>query len=293
MEKKKSMFQSTLSSIIFGIIVAMVIYFGLNLTNYKEYRANARIIASSVEDTDTENVGQSFAKTIDSKAIKTRTLENLEIDWPISKLDSKVKISAMEGSDAIDIIVTDTNKLRAEDLADEYADLAVTVINNIYNKGASVESYSYTLARPIDNSIKYASYGGLAGFILYLLISLVGVTRYNNRLEKNEKKAYEKKEKRVKKQVQKNAEAIKKEENKTREPEKEDLARTQAQRPVRESDLEEDLGQTRKIDSEDIRKAKEDLEEKSQIKEDIEKKSKAKLEVLGKLPKYETGALDV
>nr|WP_072537989.1 hypothetical protein [Anaerococcus mediterraneensis] len=293
MEKKKSMFQATLSSIIFGIIVAMVIYFGLNFANYKEYRANARIIASSVEDTDTENLGHTFAKTIDSKAIKTRTLENLEIDWPISKLDSKMKITAMEGSKAIDISVTDTKKLRAEDLADEYADLAVTVINNIYNTGASVESYSYTLARPIDNSIRYASYGGLAGFVLYLLVSLVSVTRYNSKLEKKENKAYEKKEKKVKKQVEKNARAIEKQENKTSEPEKEDLAKTQGQRPLRESDLEEDLGETRKIDSEDIRKAKEDLEEKSQIKEDVEKKSKAKLEVLGKLPKYEIGALDV
>ena len=95
------------------------------------------------------------------------------------------------------------------------------------------------------------------------------------------------------KQVKKNAKTIEKEENKTREPEKEDLASTQAQRPLKDSDLEEDLGQTRKIDSEDIRKVKEDLEEKSQNKEDIEKKSKAKLEVLGKLPKYEIGALDV
>lgn len=298
MENKKSMFQATLSSIIAGIIVAMLVYFGLNFAGFKEYRASTKLVTSSVENLDEANSANDFANVINSNAIKQRTLDNLKIDWSLSKLDSKMKIKALDNSAVVDISVTDTNKLRAEDLADEYADLSATVINNIYNTGANVMEYSYENAKAIDNSLTYAGIAGGIGFLLYLLGSFVSVKRYNSKLIKQEKKDYKQKEKRVKKQVEKNKKEIKKQEEI-----KEEIKEETFTQPIEKiEEIEEDFGETRKIDRSAIDLAKEAVDEQEDEGEEIvlasplrEEASKAssKLEILGKLPKYKIGDLDV
>lgn len=322
MENRKSKFTAFLSSIIAGIIVAMVVYFGLNFAGYKEYRASAKLVTTSVENLNEENPAASFAGTLNSKAIKARTLENLEINWPESKLDSKLSLTPIANSPIIEISVTDTNKLRAEDLADEYADLSVTVINNIYNTGANVMEYAYQNANVVDNTIKYATYAGLAGFLIYLIISLVNVSRYNNKLRKNKAKDYKKKEKKAKDQVEKNKEEIAKEElldedfdyeeDDDFEEEKQEASpqafedfgekvevkeETRPLDPVTE-EAHEDFASTRKIDKADIDKARQIDEQKAEEvrkarEESKEEKDANKLEILGKLPKYQRGALDV
>ena len=312
MENRKSKFTAFLSSIIAGIIVAMVVYFGLNFAGYKEYRASAKLVTTSVENLNEENPAATFAGTLNSKAIKARTLENLKIDWPESKLDSKLSLTPIASSPIIEISVTDTNKSRAEDLADEYADLSVTVINNIYNTGANVMEYAYQNANVVDNTIKYATYAGLAGFLIYLIISLVSVSRHNHKLKKNK----------AKNQVEKNKEEIEEEEileedvdfegdddfdEKIEEESPEVLKDLEDEIEVKEEtrpleqvseEAGEDFAATRKIDKADIDKARQideaKAEEVDKLDEVIEEeKGGNKLEILGKLPKYQRGALDV
>ena len=98
MENRKSKFTAFLSSIIAGIIVAMVVYFGLNFAGYKEYRASAKLVTTSVENLNEENPAATFAATLNSKAIKARALENLKINWPESKLDSKLSLTPIANS---------------------------------------------------------------------------------------------------------------------------------------------------------------------------------------------------
>ncbi len=316
MENKKSKFTAVLSSIIAGIIVAMVVYFGLNFAGFKEYRASAKIVTTSVENLNEENPAEGFADVLNSKAIKERTLENLKIDWPLSKLDNKLGLKPIETSPIIEISVTDTNKLRAEDLADEYAELSVTVINNIYNTGANVMEYSYQNAAAIDNTLNYATYAGLAGFLIYLIISLVGVARHNHKLDKKNKKDYKKEEIKASEQVKKNKEAIEKEEDNFDNDYEEDIdydidnienledeeemasnnfedskEETRPLESVKEEEVE-DLSATKKIDTNDIAMAENSI--KSDKNDTTIADGKAnKLEILGKLPKYQRGALDV
>lgn len=324
MENRKSKFTAFLSSIIAGIIVAMVVYFGLNFAGYKEYRASAKLVATSVENLNEKNPAATFAGTLNSKAIKARTLENLKINWPESKLDSKLSLTPISSSPIIEISVIDTNKLRAEDLADEYADLSVTVINNIYNTGANVMEYAYQNASVVDNTIKYATYAGLAGFLIYLIISLVSVSRYNHKLKKTKAKDYKKEEKKAKNQVKKNKELIEEEEDQILEDEvdfeddvdfdseieeespevlkdlEDEIEVKEETRPLEQVSEEagEDFSATRKIDKADIDKARQideaKAEEVDKLDEVIEEeKGGNKLEILGKLPKYQRGALDV
>lgn len=315
MENKKSKFTAVLSSIIAGIIVAMVVYFGLNFAGFKEYRASAKIVTTSVENLNEENPAEGFADVLNSKAIKERTLENLKIDWPLSKLDNKLNLKPIETSPIIEISVKDTNKLRAEDLADEYAELSVTVINNIYNTGANVMEYSYQNAASIDNTLNYATYAGLAGFLIYLIISLVGVARHNHKINKKNKKDYKKEEIKASEQVKKNKEAIEKEEDNFENDYEEDIdydndnidnfeeeeiesnnfesikEETRPLETVKEEEVE-DLSATKKIDANDIAMAENSV--KSNGKDQTIADGKAnKLEILGKLPKYQRGALDV
>lgn len=321
MENRKSKFTAFLSSIIAGIIVAMVVYFGLNFAGYKEYRASAKLVTTSVENLNEENPAATFAATLNSKAIKARALENLKINWPESKLDSKLSLTPIANSPIIEISVTDTNKLRAEDLADEYADLSVTVINNIYNTGANVMDYAYQNANVVDNTIKYATYAGLAGFLIYLIISLVSVSRYNHKLKKTKAKDYKKEEKKAKDQVKKNKELIEEEEdqileedvdfvddldfdreNEEKSPEvlEEEVEVKEETRPLDQVSEEagEDFAATRKIDKADIDKARQIDEVKAEEVDKLEEVSEEeasgnKLEILGKLPKYQRGVLDV
>lgn len=322
MENRKSKFTAFLSSIIAGIIVAMVVYFGLNFAGYKEYRASAKLVTTSVENLNEENPAASFAATLNSKAIKARALENLKINWPESKLDSKLSLTPIASSPIIEISVTDTNKLRAEDLADEYADLSVTVINNIYNTGANVMEYAYQNASVVDNTIKYATYAGLAGFLIYLIISLVSVSRYNHKLKKSKNKNYKKEEKKAKDQVKKNKELIEEEEALEEDVDFEDDvdfdSEIEQESPEVLEDLDEevevkeetrpldqvieeageDFAATRKIDKTDIDKARQIDEAKAEEVDKLEEVSEEekdanKLEILGKLPKYQRGALDV
>ena len=316
MENKKSKFTAVLSSIIAGIIVAMVVYFGLNFAGFKEYRASAKIVTTSVENLNEENPAEGFADVLNSKAIKERTLENLKIDWPLSKLDNKLNLKPIETSPIIEISVKDTNKLRAEDLADEYAELSVTVINNIYNTGANVMEYSYQKAAAIDNTLNYATYAGLAGFLIYLIISLVGVARHNHKLDKKNKKDYKKEEIKASEQVKKDREAIEKEEDNFDNDYEEDIdydidniedledeeemasnnfedsgEETRPLEAVKEEEVE-DLSATKKIDTNDIAMTENSI--KSDKNDTTIADGKAnKLEILGKLPKYQRGALDV
>lgn len=314
MENKKSMFQATLSSIIAGIIVAMLVYFGLNFAGFKEYRASAKLVTTSVENLNDTNSAGEFAGVINSNAIKQRTLDNLKIGWPLSKLDSRINIKALDNSAVIDISVKDTNKLRAEDLADEYADLSATVINNIYNTGASVMEYSYGNAKAVDNTLFYAAIAGGLGFLFYLLGSFVSVKRYNSKLKdkqgNKQTKEKKKKEKRVKKQVEKNKKEIEKQEaeeiiekEEPKEEIKEEVKEEAFTQPIEKlEEIEEDLGETRKIDRSAIDMAREAVDAAEEEEEEIildpalkkeVSKSSSKLEILGKLPKYKKGDLDV
>ena len=348
MENRKSKFAAFLSSIIAGIIVAMIVYFGLNIVGFSEYKANAKLVTTSVENLSEENPAESFAPTLNSNAIKERTLENLKIDWPVSKFDNKLSLTPIKSSAIIDISVVDNNKQRAEDLADEYADLSATVLNNIYNSGANVMEYSYQNARTIDNTLKYAIYAGLAGFLLYLVISLISVNRHNSKLEKQLGVDKKKDKEKTKKQIKKNKKAIAEKEEKQekiesptekqektdiedelrdKKPEKEikEEKAKESTRPLDPIDrISDDVFATRKIDSEDIEAymAKED--ENLNLNEDVDQDNddnfdenqnendsfeemaikdsevnqgeadkSNKLEILGKLPKYKRGALDV
>lgn len=183
MKEKRSLFSAIPAGLICGILAAVIFYFALSYSSFNEYRAKSKIITTGIENVN-ENAGDTstYAATINSNKIKKTVLDNLGIDMSLGMLDAKLSIEPIEGSSVVDIVVTDTNKLRAEDIADEYADLAVRVIGNIYGTDAQVMEYAYESAGRVNNGKTYASIVGLGVFIIASLIGMIKVNSFNNKV---------------------------------------------------------------------------------------------------------------
>lgn len=192
MKEKRSLFSAIPAGLICGILAAVIFYFALSYSSFNEYRAKSKIITTGIENVN-ENAGDAstYAATINSNKIKKTVLDNLGIDMSLGMLDAKLSIEPIEGSSVVDIVVTDTNKLRAEDIADEYADLAVRVIGNIYGTDAQVMEYAYESAGRVNNGKTYASIVGFGVFIIASLIGMIRVNSFNNKVLLAKKEAAE------------------------------------------------------------------------------------------------------
>lgn len=271
MENKKSVFTAIPSAIIFGIIIGMITYFGLNFGGYKEYQAQSKVVTTNIENiNDASATSATYAATINSPKIKQKTLETLGIGWNTSKLDNKLEIKPVENSSIIDIVVTDTNKLRAEDLADQYADYTVRVLNNIYNSGAKVMEYSYGSASILDNTLRYGIFAGSIAFLLWTIIDMIHISNANKKIE-SDLKSPANNVKEVREVEDKPVKKGKKVKTKN--------TNTKKQAPSKVTSYEAES--TKSLDKDEIAKAS-----KPSV-------SSSKYEVLGRIPPYEKGDLDV
>lgn len=301
MKEKRSLFSAIPLGLICGIVAAVLFYFALRYSDFNEYKAKSKIITTSLEevekDTDESSV---YAATINSNKIKKAVLDNLGIDMSLGILDTKLSIDPIEKSPIIDIVVVDTNRQRAEDLADEYADLSVRVINNIYGKDAQVMEYSYQAAGRVNNGYMYAAIVAAAVFILVSLINMIRINSYNNKiLTENYNRSEE-----VAKDDRITFNKDNKDEN---EYDKEVLDNSYEQKDLEEKiaadDIDEfntskieivddegdDYGETTVIDSSEVLSSA-GFEDTDQT---IEVNEKEEYPTLGKLPPYTRGEFDV
>lgn len=299
MKEKRSLFSAIPLGLICGIVAAVLFYFALSYSNFNEYKAKSKIITTSLEevekDTDESSV---YAATINSNKIKKAVLDNLDIDMSLGILDTKLSIDPIEKSPIIDIVVVDTNKQRAEDLADEYADLSVRVINNIYGKDAQVMEYSYQAAGRVNNGYIYAAIVGAAVFILVSLINMIRINSYNNKVlaanytmpeevAKDDRITFKKDENEYDKEVLDNS--YDEEEFKEVSPEDEIEEYQTSKIDIVDDEEDDDYGETAVIDSSEVLSSV-GYEESNQNEEADEKES---YPILGKLPPYTRGELDV
>lgn len=299
MKEKRSLFSAIPLGLICGIVAAVLFYFALSYSNFNEYKAKSKIITTSLEevekDTDESSV---YAATINSNKIKKAVLDNLGIDMSLGILDTKLSIDPIEKSPIIDIVVVDTNKQRAEDLADEYADLSVRVINNIYGKDAQVMEYSYQAAGRVNNGYIYAAIVGAAVFILISLINMIRINSYNNKVlaanytmpeevAKDDRITFKKDENEYDKEVLDNS--YDEEDFKEVSPEDEIEEYQTSKIDIVDDEEDDDYGETTVIDSSEVLSSV-GYEESNQNEEAEEKES---YPILGKLPPYTRGELDV
>ncbi len=311
MKEKRSLFSAIPAGLVCGILAAVIFYFALSYSGFNEYRAKSKIITTGIENVN-ENAADTstYAATINSNKIKKTVLDNLGIDMSLGMLDAKLSIEPIEGSSVVDIEVTDTNKLRAEDIADEYADLAVRVIGNIYGTDAQVMEYAYESAGRVNNGKTYATIIGLGVFVIATLIGMIRVNSFNNKvllakaeaaeayeedLEEYEidEDDYEKITSDSKREVKDGRVSFKKEEedyssyayNDNNNDDDRDFTGTQKIDPV--DFEEEDFGETTIIDQDEI------LYGINRQNRSNRETSKKDYPIIGKLAPYSKGELDV
>ncbi len=296
MKEKRSLLASIPKGIIFGLIIGILIYFGLGFLGYDEYQAKSKIITTSLDTVDADNVAtQNYTATINSNKIKQTTLENLDIDMSLGVFNTKLSIEPIEGSSVVDIVVTDTNKLRAEDMADEYADLAIRAIKNIYQTDAQVMEYAYQNAGKVNNFLSYGLIGGGIAFVVFTLISMIATNSYNNKLIK----AYYENQGQFRNRPVENEEI----ENKnTRVERRVSFKKVEEEEPTSlDDDLEEDFLEDEAIE-EDFTEANLSYEDdmdatrvinRNEVMENLGQEEDAPYKILGKIPPYSKGDLDV
>lgn len=298
MKEKRSLFSAIPLGLICGIVAAVLFYFALSYSNFNEYKAKSKIITTSLEEVEKDTDESSlYAATINSNKIKKAVLDNLGIDMSLGILDTKLSIDPIEKSPIIDIVVVDTNRQRAEDLADEYADLSVRVINNIYGKDAQVMEYSYQAAGRVNNGYIYAAIVGAAVFILVSLINMIRINSYNNKVlaanytmpeevAKDDRITFKKDENEYDKEVLDNS--YDEEEFKEVSPEDE-IEEYQTSKIDIVDDEGDDYGETTVIDSSEVLSSAgfKDTDQNIEVNE------KEEYPTLGKLPPYTRGEFDV
>lgn len=187
MKKKESIFVVIQKSLIFGLILGIGFYFLSDRLGFKTYKAQAKILTTSNEKIkDQDKTTYTYAETVNSNAIKKRVIENLKLDINEADLDKKVQIQAIPNTHILNINVEDSVKLRAEDIADEYAEITVSVINELYKADSFIIDHAYPNASLVKTTNKDVLKMGLAGFLTYFIFGSLLLFIRNSRIDENE-----------------------------------------------------------------------------------------------------------
>lgn len=182
MKKKESVFSVIPKALVFGLIIGIGFYFLFDKFGIKTYKAQSKILTTSNEKIkDDDKTAYTYAETVNSNAIKKRVIENLKLDMDPGELDKKIQIQAIANTHILNINVKDSIKLRAEDIADEYAEITVSVINQLYKADAVVIDKAYPNASLAKTSEKDSLKVGLAAFITYFIFGSLVVSIKNSK----------------------------------------------------------------------------------------------------------------
>lgn len=186
MKKRQTIFSIIPKALIFGLILGIGFYFLSGKLGFKKYTAQAKILTTSNEKIkEDDKTAYTYAETVNSNAIKKRVIENLKLDMEVSELDKKMQIQAIPNTHILNINVEDSIKLRAEDIADEYAEITVSVINELYKANAIVIDHAYPNGSLLKNNDKDAFKVGVAGFLTYMIFGSLALTIRNSKIDED------------------------------------------------------------------------------------------------------------
>ena len=234
---------------------------------------------------DDDKTAYTYAETVNSNAIKKRVIENLKLDMDPGELDKKIQIQAIANTHILNINVKDSIKLRAEDIADEYAEITVSVINQLYKADAVVIDKAYPNASLAKTSEKDSLKVGLAAFITYFIFGSLVVSIRNSK--NNDEEEYVE-EKEIRKVVF------------TKDDDKEEYDYENDYDNVKESYINEDGNLVQEYYDEDNDQSQdinsnEDLpdEEDEDFRLYQNKENNKDYTIIADMPKYDDGDLDV
>lgn len=286
MKKKQSVFSVIPKALVFGLIIGIGFYFLFDKFGIKTYKAQSKILTTSNEKIkDDDKTAYTYAETVNSNAIKKRVIENLKLDMDPGELDKKIQIQAIANTHILNINVKDSIKLRAEDIADEYAEITVSVINQLYKADAVIIDKAYPNASLAKTSEKDSLKVGLAAFITYFIFGSLIVSIRNSK--NNDVEDYIE-EKEIRKVVF------------TKDDDKEEYDYEKYNDEIKESYINEDGNLVQEYYDEDNEQSQdinsnEDLpaEEDEDFRLYQNKENNKDYTIIAEMPKYDDGDLDV
>ncbi|MDU5913907.1 MAG: capsular biosynthesis protein [Anaerococcus vaginalis] len=295
MKKRQTIFSIMPKALIFGLILGIGFYFLSDKLGLKKYTAQAKILTTSNEKIkEDDKTAYTYAETVNSNAIKKRVIENLKLNMEASELDKKMQIQAIPNTHILNINVEDSIKLRAEDIADEYAEITVSVINELYKADAIVIDHAYPNGSLLKNNDKDSFKVGLAGFLTYMIFGSLALTIRNSKID--DEKIVEEKE--IRKVVFKDDDEEENYEDDSFDQsfyEDEDFEMEDPE-PVKEENIvdQEDLEE---IDYDNSYKYVDSIEEDQNLDDDFRiyqnKENDKDYTIIADMPKYDDGDLNV
>lgn len=287
MKKKESVFSVIPKALVFGLIIGIGFYFLFDKFGIKTYKAQSKILTTSNEKIkDDDKTAYTYAETVNSNAIKKRVIENLKLDMDHGELDKKIQIQAIANTHILNINVKDSIKLRAEDIADEYAEITVSVINQLYKADAVVIDKAYPNASLAKTSEKDSLKVGLAAFITYFIFGSLIVSIKNSK--NNDEEEYVE-EKEIRKVVF------------TKDDDKEEYDYENDYDNVKESYINEDGNLVQEYYDDEDNELSQDINSNEDLSDDEDedfrlyqnKENNKDYTIIADMPKYDDGDLDV
>ena len=180
----------TLLIIIFGLLIGGISYGVSSYVLTPKYDSSATMIVSNSTNTDSQNLQQAnvelgqiqankalistYSEIVKSRGIADKVISNLNLDMDYEEFSEKVSIEPVNDTQIISVMVVDTIPERAQDIANETANIFKDSIGDIMKVDNVQILDGATLPdRPSSPNIKKnTAIGLILGLILGVMISI-------------------------------------------------------------------------------------------------------------------------
>ena len=180
----------TLLIIIFGLLAGGIAYGISSFVLTPKYNSNATMIISNSTNVDNQNMPQAnvelsqinankalistYSEIVKSRGIADKVIKNLDLNMDFEEFSDKVSIESVKDTQIISVMVVDTIPERAQDIANETANIFKDSIGDIMKvDNVQILDGATLPERPSSPNIKKnTAIGVVLGLILGVMIAI-------------------------------------------------------------------------------------------------------------------------
>ena len=175
--------------LIITLIILLSVTLGYVYSYYykkPEYKSSVTILLVADENKTDKSLTQTdvnlnnglistYSSIAKSSSILQKTIQNLNLDIPVSKLEQNVEAKQIDNTQFLEISVKNESPERAKNIANELAEVFTEQIKEIYNlQNISIVDKAETEENPCNiNHMKDMIIFGFAGIVLSIIIVMI------------------------------------------------------------------------------------------------------------------------
>lgn len=146
------------------------------------YQSNTSLVLvsdNSITQSDVQlnnNLVYTYSEIIKSRSVLTQVINNLNLDYKVEQLTNNISVSSVTNTQLIKVVVTDRDKVKAKDIANEIAKVFTQEVNKKYKiQNVSIIDYAevadsaYNI-NPLKQNLMYILVGFVLGFGVVFII---------------------------------------------------------------------------------------------------------------------------